>query len=218
MTGDTEDMAARLRALLPARWFADAAPVRDALLGGMATVWQAIHAQVVFARRQSRIATATGAWLGMIAADFLGARLPRRRAEPDAAYAARIRAALLRPRATRPALSAVLTDLTGRVPAIFEPARPADTGAWGIALGYGLAGGWGSLALPFQCFVTAYRPPGSGIEAVAGWGTQAGGYGVGAIEYAALSMVEGQVTDADINAAIADSMPVASIAWTRISF
>lgn len=218
MIGDTEDMAARLRALLPTRWFADSAPVRDALLSGLATAWQAIHAQVMFARRQTRIATATGTWLEMIARDFLGARLPRRRQEADEDYAARIRAALLRPRATRPALSALLTDLTGREPRIFEPARPADTGAWGIALGYGQAGGWGSLALPFQCFVTAYRPQGSGIETVAGWGCAAGGYGAGAIEYAALSMAAGQVTDADINAAIAESLPVASIGWARISF
>lgn len=218
MTGDREDMAARLRALLPTRWFADAAPVRDALLSGLATVWAAMHDQVAFARRQTRIATATGAWLDMMARDYFGTRLARRRGEADTAYAGRIRAGLLRPRATRAALSAALTELTGRAPELFEPARPADTGAWGLALGYGLAGGWGSLALPFQCFVTAYRPKGSGIETVSGWGMPAGGYGAGAIQYAALSMIAGQVTDADINAAIAESLPVASIAWARISF
>jgi hypothetical protein len=218
MTGDRDNMLARLRALLPLRWFADAAPVRDALLNGLATTWASMHDMITFARRQTRIGTATGAWLDMAARDFFGARLPRRWHEADADYAARIRAALLQPRATRAALSDVLTRLTGRAPAIFEPTQPGDTGAWGMALAYGTAGGWGSLALPLQSFVTAYRPHGTGIGNVAGWGGGPGGYGVGAIEYAALAMISGQVTDAEINAAIAGTLPVTGIAWTRIVF
>jgi hypothetical protein len=73
------------------------------------------------------------------------------------------------------------------------------------------------LALPFQCFVTAHRPLGSGIAVVSGWGASAGGYGRGAIEYASLEMVQGQVTDGDIYKAVADVLPVATIAWTRIT-
>jgi hypothetical protein len=72
------------------------------------------------------------------------------------------------------------------------------------------------MALPFQCFVTAYRPSGSGIALVSGWGDSVGSYGIGAIEYASLAMVQGQVTDGDISAAVADVLPVASIAWIRI--
>lgn len=216
--GDPQDMAARLRALLPGRWFADAAPVRDALLAGLSASWAVLHGQTMFARLQTRIGTATGAWLDMISGDFFGRRLARRHVEADSAFRARLRAALLRPRATRAAMTETLTALTGRAPVIFEPARPADTGAWGVALSYGAAGGWGSLALPFQCFVTAYRPAGSGIAQVAGWGVPAGGYGLGAIEYASLGMIQGQVTDAEILAATAACMPAASVAWTRISF
>jgi hypothetical protein len=45
----------------------------------------------------------------------------------------------------------------------------------------------------------------------------AGGYGCGAIEYASLDMVQGQVTDADIYAAVADVLPVAAVGWTKIT-
>ncbi len=117
----------------------------------------------------------------------------------------------------------MLQDLTGRAPRVFEPGRTTDTGGYaslnggGGGMAYGVAGGWGSLDLPFQCFITAYRPTGSGIAEVAGWGGPSGAYGQGAIEYASLAMVQGQVTDADIYAAVADVLPVAAIGWTRIT-
>ena len=217
MTGDSDDMMARLKAVLPQHWFADETPVLDGLLSGLAATASWAYSLLQGVKLQTRIATATDAFLDMIALDFFGARLARRTAEGDDAFRARIGAELLRERGTRPAVVDVLTDLTGRTPVVFEPARPADTRAWGMAAGYGVAGAWGSLMLPFQCFVTAFRPTGAGIAAVSGWGQAAGGYGVGAIEYAQLSMVQGQVTDADINAAIAGVMPVAAIAWTRIA-
>ncbi len=106
---------------------------------------------------------------------------------------------------------------------VFEPARPSDTGGWGgqrqlvTGLAYGRAGGWGNLSLPYQALVTAYRPSGSGIAKVTGWSASGGGYRVGAIEYANLAMTQAPVTDADIYAAVASVMPVAAIAWTRIS-
>ena len=92
-----------------------------------------------------------------------------------------------------------------------------DRGRAGGGLGYGSAGGWGSLNLPFQCFITAYRPIGQGISSVSGWNAHSGGYRVGAIEYASLDMVQGQVTDSDIYAAVANVLPVATTGWTRIS-
>ncbi len=210
-------MLGRIRGVLPARWFTDTSPVLDGLLSGLAAGWAWIYGLLGFAVTQTRIATASGVWLDMIARDCFGARLSRRGAQGDDAFRARIRRELLRERGTRGAISSVLQDLTGRAPIIFEPARAVDTGAYGLATGYGVAGAWGSLGLPYQCFVTAFRPHGNGIAQVSGWGAPAGGYGRGALEYASLDMVQGQVTDADINTAIAGVLPVATVAWTRIT-
>lgn len=175
-------------------------------------------------KAQTRIATATDVWLDIIAQDFFGDRLIRRTGQDDAVFRNRIRRELFRERGTRGAIVAALQDLTGRVPIVFEPARSTDTGGYaswsgsgGGGVGYGGGGGWGSLTLPFQCFITAFRPIGSGIATVAGWGWPAGGYGLGAIEYASLDMMQGQVTDQDIYAAVADVLPVAAIGWTRIT-
>lgn len=217
MTGDQSDFVARLKATLPTNWFADSTPNLDGLLSGLANLWANLFTLLQFARLQTRIATATDGFLDAISADFLGISLPRRTAEPDTPYRTRIQRELLRPRNTRGAIQSVLTDLTGRTPIIFEPSRPADTGAWGGPLGYGSVGGWGSLALPFQCFVTAFRAQGNGISQVAGWGQNAGGYGQGSITYASLDMIQGAITDSDIDAAIARVMPVSTVAWTCIS-
>ena len=223
MTGDQQDMLARLRAVLPARWFPDSAPVLDGLLSGLASGWAWAYQQLQYVKAQTRLATASDIWLDMIANDFFGGRLLRRTGQSDGAYRTRIQNELFRERGTRSAIVATLRDLTGRAPLVFEPARTADTGGYtslsgsGGGAGYGCAGGWGSLVLPFQCFITAYRPIGSGISTVSGWGGPAGGYGRGTIEYASLDMVQGQVTDDDIYAAVAGVLPVAVIGWTSIT-
>lgn len=223
MVGDTQDILSRLKAVLPARWFPDATPVLDAVLYGLATAWSWCFGLIGYVRAQTRIATATDVWLDIVAEDFFGSTLTRRSGEDDEALRLRIQQAMFQGHATRSALAGALTDITGRAPIIFEPARTTDTGGYGgtaagpAGLYYGEAGGWGSLNLPFQCFVTAFRPNGSGIAMIEGWGATAAGYGVGAMQYATLAMVQGQVTDPDIHAAIAAVMPAATIAWTRIS-
>jgi hypothetical protein len=167
--GSPGDIAARLRAALPLHWFADDAPVLDAVLAGLGDGWARLYQMLQVVRRQSRIGRADGAMLDMIAGDFFGAWLGRRPGQGDDPFRATILRELLRERATRAGLAAALADLTGREPQIFEPSRPADTGAWGLAAGYNAGGGYGSLALPFQCFVRARRPPGAGIASVAGY-------------------------------------------------
>jgi hypothetical protein len=217
MIGDRTDMVSRLRALLPARWFADTAPVLDATLTGFAALWTTAYEQLEFVRRQTRIATASGSFLDMIATDFFGTRLCRRVAQDDTAYRRAIGLELRRVHATREALRGALQDLTGRSPLIFEPARAADTKAWGVACGWGEAGAWGSLRMPFQCLVTAFRQKGGTLADVVGWGGPSGGWGGGAFCYASLEMMTGRVTDEDIAAAVAGAMPVSAIAWMRIS-
>ncbi len=228
MTGDAPDILTRLKAVLPSRWFADETPVLNGILAGLASGWAWVYSLLSYAIAQTRIVTATDFWLDVIAQDFFGGRLHRRAGEPDNGFRHRILRALLREHGTRSAVIATLTDLTGRVPQIFEPSRPTDTGSYGSlsapagGMAWGLAGGWGNLNLPFQCFITAYRPSGSGIASVTGWGGGTstpgiGAYGIGAIEYASLAMIQGRITDTDIYQAVADVMPVAAIGWTQIS-
>lgn len=212
MTGDTDDILSRLHSALPARWFPDNAPVLDAILTGLAGTWSFLYDMIQQLRRQSRIATATGATLDTIAQDFFAGRLPRRTAESDPAFRARIQLALRAEHATRAALAGALRSLTGTEPVIFEPSRATDTGAYnGPALGYGAAGAWGSLSLPFQAFVTVRRPAPPGIATVAGYGTG------GPLARVNLAQTGAQISDADINAAIVSVLPAASIAWTRIT-
>ena len=212
MATDPQDIVSRLKAALPTRWFPDQTPVLDAVLTGLATTWSSLLTLLDGVRAQTRIATTTGSFLDGASADFLGTRLPRRAAEPDDAFRSRLQLELLRSRATRTALAAILVDLTARSPTIFEPSRAHDTGAYGNgSLAYGQAGAWGSLLLPFQVFVTARRPSIEGIANVAGYGTG------GPVTRASLAQVSGQVTDSDINAAIVSVLPTAVTAWTNIT-
>lgn len=218
--GDKADVSTRLARLIPNGWFtAGLSPVRDAVLAGAASVLSFGYSLLAYVRLQSRIATATDGFLDMIAGDFFGATLVRADGQTDASFRARITSNLFRDRGTRMSVTRVLTQLTGRAPLVFEPMRPADTGGYGAAsCGYGAGGAYGSMLLPMQAFVTAYRPVGSGVPNVAGYGISSAGYGSASQgEYAALSMVQGALTDADIYAAIESVRPATYTIWARIS-
>jgi len=218
MTGDTSDILSRLKMVLPARWFGDVTPNLDAVLTGLANAWSGLYGLLTAVKTMTRIATATGIFLDIASTDYFGIFLPRRPGEADSAFSARIRANLVAPRATRAGLSKALQNLTGRTPIIFEPLNAADTGGYNSnTLGYGAAGGYGTKNLPFQFFVTAYRPNATPVSNAGGYNEGPGGYNTAPMFYADTEQAPGAISDADIYAAAARILPVASIAWTKIS-
>jgi hypothetical protein len=218
MVGDTADMTSRLRQVLPAKWFGDDAPNLQAILTGLASAWSGLYGLLQTVKAQARIATANGVFLDMAAADYFGSGLPRRAGERDSAYSLRIRANLIAPKATRQGLVAAVTALTGRSPIIFEPQNAYDTGGYSSGtLGYNALGGYGSLGLPYQFFVTAFRPNETPISNAGGYGVGPGGYGTGLMFYADVASLMGTVSDSEIYAAISNAIPTTSIAWTTLS-
>lgn len=219
-TGDQSDLSARIKALIPNGWFAvGQVPLRDAVVSGAASVLAFAYSLFAYVRLQTRIATATDGWLDMIAGDFFGPALMRVEGQTDENYRAKIQANLFRERGTRASVITILTQLTGRAPIVFEPGRPMDTGAYGVSTsGYGVAGGYGSLSLPMQSFVTAFRQPLVGPPYVAGYGSSPGGYSdPSRADYYSADAARGPITDADIYAAINSVRPASYVIWARIS-
>ena len=211
MLGDVDDFVSRLWRVLPTRWFGDNAPFGTAVLSGFGTAWSGVYALIEAVRAQARLLTASGVFVDMISADFFGGWLPRRSGESDSAFVVRIGFELLRPRGRRQALVTAVTELTGRPPIVFEPALPADTGGYNVGgVGYGVAGGWGDLSLAYQSLLQVHRPQGAGIAELAGYDTG------GVLAYGSLTMVETQVSDADIFAQVAAVLPAGYTAWVSI--
>lgn len=188
-TGDSNDMLARIKATTP-RWFSDSTPILDAILTGWATTWAFLYALYVYAKLQTRLLTATDGWLDLIAGDYFGNTVQRKPSQTDASYRLTIQANLLRERATRKGLVAMLTAITGRAPVVIEVTVPADCGAYHYLFGYGAAGAYGSMSLPYQCFLKVYRP--------------------------LISTPQYGLLDADIYAAIDAIRPVDSVIWTQL--
>jgi nitrate reductase NapE component len=164
MTGDTANIFARLKNALPLRWFgltSDSVPVIDSVLWGIASLLAFAYSLYAYAKLQTRILTATDTWLDLIAYDYFGGALKRGAGQSDAGFRSAILANMFRAKATRAAISAILTQLTGVVPTIIEVWRPADTGAYGSLttpafgiMGYAVAGNYGSTVLSCQIFIT----------------------------------------------------------------
>lgn len=224
MIGDQDDMLARIKATLPG-WFPSSSPILDGVLTAFANVASWVYGLIVYAKAQTRILTASDGWLDLIAFDFFGRRMLRGNRTDDA-FRTAIIAELFRPRNTRQAIIDVLTGLTGNVPDIFEPARPQDTGGYapgpagdgrGYGLAYNMAGGYGSLLMPYEILITAHRSPSGGIPNVIGYGASPGGYSTPSeFEYGNLDMIQGTVTDADIYSAVDHVRAAGITAWVRI--
>ena len=157
MRGDQDDFAARLRLTLPNGWFADVAPVLDGLLAGLGSAWAALYGLLQTVRVQSRLATVTGQFLDLACVDYFGGRLSRRAGEADAGLRARLFVAMRRERATRAGLISAAAA-AGYTAVVFEPSRPADTGAYSTAgqLAWSVSGGYGSLQMPLECLVVLH--------------------------------------------------------------
>lgn len=222
-TGDSDDILNRItRYLIPNRWFSWVAPLRDAVVGGLADNAAWCYSWIIYARLQSRLATATGVWLDIWSQDFLSNHLPRMGSTDDA-FRASIKATVLQVRVTRAGMVNALTALTGNAPWIFEPWNTGDTGAYGVGtFAYGGrsavgSGGWGNMNLPGQFFIQPVRGAGSGVPNVGGWGSIVGGYGIGLLEYFGPQLAQIGVTDANIYSIIETTKPTGVIAWTRIT-
>jgi hypothetical protein len=215
-TGDRADFSSRIKSLLPTGWFRDETPVLDAVLGGIGSSLSDAYGLSAYARLQTRIASATDAFLDLISFDFFGGLLPRRSGESDAAFRTRIQAQLLLERGTRKGLVHALELLTGRTPIVFEPARIADTGHYNGGAYYGYSGQYGSVNLPFQTFVIAYRPAAQITTSLSGYNNPEVAYGRPDTTYTNLSLVAAVVTDQDILDLIDAVKPVGSIVWVRI--
>lgn len=223
-TGDTTDIARRLKRALP-RWFgADngPTPVLDALLDGIATGLSFIHSLIAYSNLQVRLATATGGWLELWANDFFGGQLIRSPGQGDDSYRAAIRARLMRPAGTRAALIQAITALTGQAPRVFEPMNPTDTGAYNEGhLAYNRAGGYGSLTSPYEAFVTVYRATASGPSYIAGYNISTGAYSQGSLgsraAYVGADSMQGSVLDQDIYDTIEAVRAAGITVWVAIT-
>ena len=220
----TDEYGNEIDAIVPTPAVASSAPVLYSLLSGIASGYAFIYSLIADALNQIATVTSTSVWLDLHAQDYFGAGLLRRVQESDGSFLTRILAGLFPAANTRAALISRLTSLTGRKPSVFEPMQPQDTGAYGYGgLGYTVSGGYGSLLLPFQAFVTAFRPHGQGVPLLAGYsGASLSpkyaplGYGTGLGSYVSLATAFDGVTDADIYATVAAVEPAGSIVWTRI--
>jgi len=217
-TGDQNDIYTRLKALLPPTWFGDSSPFLEGALNACASALSWCYSLYVYARLQTRITTATGGWLDLAAYDYFGTSLQRPAGMSDDLFRNQMKINLFRARGTRQAIIDILEELTGNTPTIFEPQRPLDTGSYGgPMIGYGVAGGYGSVLIPYQAFVIAYRPKGTGIPYVAGYQTTPAGYSSPSRgQYVSQEMVTGKVTDAQVYEAVAAVKMEGTLVWVKL--
>ena len=225
-TGDSTDILARLRSLLPP-WFPSATPVLDAVLSGSATAFAWIYGRIAYVKAQTRLATTTGPFLDLASHDYFGfGAFLRKTQESDATYRGRIEKELFRPRQTRAAITQALTDLTGRTPLIFEPWNPNDCGAIELngtfafdnpAAGFYGYGCWGDTNAQYQAFVTAYRPLSTGLPNSSGFDIGLGGLDIGnGMALIDMAAFQPAVSDADILACVRATQAAGVTCWTAI--
>lgn len=212
---ETNGFLSRLKSGLPP-WFGDTYPNLENILRGEAAMYAAAYLLYVFAATQTRIKSSTGPFLDMTAFSFFGTTVTRKAGESDPSFLARLLANLFQKKGTRAAIINAVTQATGYTPKVYEPWNTADTGGYGASCGagYGAAGAYGSLAYPWQGWITAYRVSGV-LGGNAGYGTSAGNYGAGsAMHYQ--SSIQLSASDQAIFDAIESVKPCGTIAWVSL--
>lgn len=216
LKGSADDIVQRVKVLLPKRWWSFVAPIRDAILGGIADLSSWSYSLIVYAKLQSRVAWATDIWLDIISRDYFGNTLPRKTNESDAVFRLRIQKELIRERVTRKGMITAIEDLTGLSAVIFEPWNTGDTGAWDNGtFALDIAGGWGDY-LPAQSFLNVTPPGLQGIVGIGGWDTGYLAWDGGIGMWADMSLIVGSVTTQDIYDTINKTRPTGSIVWTQL--
>ncbi|UGY15102.1 hypothetical protein HAP48_0042360 [Bradyrhizobium septentrionale] len=221
-TGDSDDILRRVRRLLPRRWWQWGAPLRDTILGGLSDLAAWCFDWTTYARKQTRLATATGIWLDVLCYDFLQRHLTRGSAS-DEVFRALIDATIFTERVTRKGMSDSVVILTGSRPWIFEPWNTFDTGAYSSSaqaygqMGYGVGqGGYGNMNLPGQLFMKVLRGANSGVPNADGYGGYTGGYGFGSVELVGNATRLMGVTDQQIEKLITFTKPTGVTVWLQI--
>ncbi|HEV2917564.1 MAG TPA: hypothetical protein VGW78_07525 [Candidatus Babeliales bacterium] len=167
--GDQTDIYNRLIAQLPP-WFetptVDLAAALQMYVGynanpNLITTMLFHYMQYQYAQLQMRIQTATGSNLDIISQDYLGNTLPRYPNENDDSFRQRILSNVVRPRATRQAMSDSVELLTGFTPTIIEGMWGPDHGYLNqpTTLGCNIYGSVGSGSYPYQFWIYAYLSP-----------------------------------------------------------
>jgi hypothetical protein len=179
--GDSNNILTRIKGLIPYRWFASAAPNRDAILGGLSDLSSWGYSLITYAKSQLRVATGNGPFLDIIAFDFFQRFLVRAAGQSDAIFLTKIQALLMQERVTRAGMVSAITALTGSAPIIFEPWNTGDAGAWdtgafafaGANPASGGGGGWDVLAgwdENAECFDPSSTVAGTTSGGAGGWG------------------------------------------------
>lgn len=136
-------------------WWDDENPILNAILRGFGSIAAFIYCNMVYIKLQTRIITATDINLDYIALDYFGNLLKRCPGESDETFREAILKLLLAPRVTRQAMIDRLTDLTGRVPIVYE-AFGSDTSFYDEAF-FDSPSSYGGEGA-YQAWITAYRP------------------------------------------------------------
>lgn len=216
-----QDILNRLKSATPSSWFGDGSVILDSVLNAFAWVAYQAYCSIEDASLQLRLKTATGPFLDLFSFDFFGMGLSRKFGESDTGFRSRIIPRLFREKGTRDAISNIIFELIGVLPVILEPRRIMDTAAYNINnCGYGVAGRYGSLSLPFQCFVDIILPASasdSSLPFISGYGIPTGGYSTPSrSEYTSLSAFKDNVQLMEIYNALNEVKPVATTIWVTI--